>query len=128
MESLPADAETSPGSCPLNAFLFVAGGKYKMRILWELKNKPLRYGELRRSRIVAAFGTPVTARVLSRELRELQARGVVHRRQRAGSTVMVEYGLTPLGESLIPVLEQIVHWGLISRARIGAQPSDRPRI
>ena len=114
MESLTANAETSPRSCPLNAFLLVAGGKYKMRILWELKSKPLRYGELRRSRIVAAFGTPVTARVLSRELRELQARGVVHRRQRTGSTGMVEYSLTSLGESLIPVIEQIVNWGLIS--------------
>src|SRR5437762_12034410 len=55
--------------CPLNAFSQAAGGKYKMRILWDLQEGPRRYGDLRRSAIVAARGTPVTPRVLSRELK-----------------------------------------------------------
>ncbi len=40
--------------CPLSAFSLAAGGKYKMRILWELNEGTRRYGELRRSAIVAA--------------------------------------------------------------------------
>ncbi len=67
--------------CPLMAFSQAAGGKYKMRILWELQGGPRRYGELRRSAVVAAQGTPVTARVLSRELKELHARGLIKRKQ-----------------------------------------------
>jgi len=106
--------------CPLNAFGRAAGGKYKMRILWELKEGPKRYGELRRSAIVAAMGAPVTARVLSRELKELQARGLIHRRQFPVVPPKVEYSLTPLGRTLVPVIRQIVKWGLVARHRIPA--------
>ena len=98
--------------CPLSAFSQAASGKYKMRILWELKEGPRRYGELRRSAIVAARGTPVTPRVLSRELKELNARGVINRKQYPVVPPKVEYSLTKLGKSLIPVIRQIVKWGL----------------
>jgi DNA-binding HxlR family transcriptional regulator len=98
--------------CPMIAFSQAAGGKYKMRILWELKEGSRRYGELRRSAIVAARGTPVTPRVLSRELKELQTRGLIHRKQYPVVPPKVEYSLTTLGKSLIPVVKQIVKWGL----------------
>jgi DNA-binding HxlR family transcriptional regulator len=98
--------------CPLIAFSQAAGGKYKMRILWELKEGSRRYGELRRSAIVAARGTAVTPRVLSRELKELQTRGLIHRKQYPVVPPKVEYSLTTLGKSLIPVVKQIVKWGL----------------
>jgi DNA-binding HxlR family transcriptional regulator len=99
-------------SCPLIAFNMAAGGKYKMRILWELKEGPRRYGELRRSAIVAARGAPVTPRVLSRELKELHRRGLIHRKQYPVVPPKVEYSLTALGKSLIPVVRQVVKWGL----------------
>jgi DNA-binding HxlR family transcriptional regulator len=99
--------------CPLIAFSLAAGGKYKMRILWELKEGSRRYGELRRSAIVAARGAPVTPRVLSRELKELHSRGLIHRKQYPVVPPKVEYSLTTLGESLIPVVKQIVKWGLV---------------
>jgi DNA-binding HxlR family transcriptional regulator len=98
--------------CPLLAFGLAAGGKYKMRILWELKEGPQRYGQLRRSAIVAARGKPVTPRILSRELKELQSRGLIHRKQYPVVPPKVEYTLTSLGKSLIPVVKQIVKWGL----------------
>jgi DNA-binding HxlR family transcriptional regulator len=101
-----------PRKCPLNAFQHAAGGKYKMRILWELVAGPQRYGELRRSAAVSAMGKPVTARVLSRELKELQSRGLIHRKQYPVVPPKVEYSLTDLGKSLVPVITQIVHWGL----------------
>jgi DNA-binding HxlR family transcriptional regulator len=101
-----------PRLCPLNAFHHAAGGKYKMRIIWELVGGPQRYGELRRSTVVAAMGKPVTARVLSRELKELQKRGLIHRKQYPVIPPKVEYSLTDLGKSLVPVIKQIVNWGL----------------
>src|SRR5574337_252438 len=101
-----------PRLCPLNAFRHAAGGKYKMRIIWELVAGPQRYGELRRSAVVSAMGKPVTARVLSRELKELQKRGLIHRKQYPVIPPKVEYSLTDLGKSLVPVIKQIVNWGL----------------
>src|SRR5262249_22922766 len=89
--SHPAD-----GLCPLNAFNRAAMGKYKMRIIWELGNGPKRYGELRRSAIVTAMGKAVTPRVLSRELKELQQRGLIHRKQYPVVPPKVEYTLSEM--------------------------------
>src|SRR5215471_11542935 len=99
-------------SCPLIAFNMAAGGKYKMRILWELKDGPRRYGALRRSAIVAARGAPVTPRTLSRELKELHGLGLIERKQYPVIPPKVEYSLTRAGKSLIPVVRQVVKWGL----------------
>jgi DNA-binding HxlR family transcriptional regulator len=104
--------------CPLMAFNTAAGGKYKMRILWELKDGTRRYGELRRSAIVAARGAPVTPRVLSRELKDLHALGLIHRHQYPVVPPKVEYKLTPLGRSLVPVIRQVVKWGLAAGQQI----------
>ncbi len=104
--------------CPLIAFSQAAGGKYKMRILWELRGGPMRYGELRRSAIVAAQGTAVTPRVLSRELKELHARGLINRKQYPVVPPKVEYSLTKLGNSIIPVIGHIVKWGLAGAHRM----------
>jgi DNA-binding HxlR family transcriptional regulator len=107
------ESQTGRGKrCPLITFNQAAGGKYKMRILWELIEGPRRYGELRRSAIVAAQGKPVTPRVLSRELKELHKRGLIHRKQYPVIPPKVEYSLTDLGKSLVPVIKQIVKWGL----------------
>jgi DNA-binding HxlR family transcriptional regulator len=88
-----------------------------MRILWELGHGPRRYGELRRSAIVAARGAAVTPRVLSRELKELTERGIIQRKQYAVVPPKVEYRLTKLGKSLLPVVKQIVKWGLSDSAQ-----------
>jgi DNA-binding HxlR family transcriptional regulator len=101
--------------CPLNAFNRAAMGKYKMRIIWELSRGTQRYGELRRSAIVTAMGKPVTPRVLSRELKELQQRGIIHRKQYPVVPPKVEYTLTKMGKSLVPVIRRIVNWGLTGR-------------
>jgi DNA-binding HxlR family transcriptional regulator len=108
-------------SCPMIAFSMAAGGKYKMRILWELKEGPRRYGELRRSAVVAARGAPVTPRVLSRELKELQSRGLIHRKQYPVVPPKVEYSLTVLGKSLIPVVRQVVKWGLSAGQQVASR-------
>ena len=98
--------------CPAVGFSQIVGGKYKLRILWVLIQKPYRYGEIRTSLLKGTLGKPVTPRVLSRELKELQLRGLIHRKQYNVVPPKVEYSLTDWGRELQPVLQAIVEWGL----------------
>jgi len=98
--------------CPAVGFSQIVGGKYKLRILWILIQRPYRYGEIRTSLLKGTLGKPVTPRVLSRELKELQHRGLIHRKQYDVVPPKVEYSLTDLGRGLQPVLESVVEWGL----------------
>src|SRR5262249_43482266 len=98
--------------CPGLAFSQICGGKYKIRILWVLSKRAHRYGEIRDSMFKGSLGKRVTPRVLSRELRQLQERGLIHRRQFDVVPPRVEYSLTERGRQLIPILRAIVRWGL----------------
>jgi DNA-binding HxlR family transcriptional regulator len=98
--------------CPAVGFSQIVGGKYKLRILWVLIKRPHRYGEIRASLLKGTLGKPVTPRVLSRELKELQQRGLIRRKQYDVVPPKVEYSLTEQGRGLQPVLEAIVDWGL----------------
>lgn len=98
--------------CPALGFSQIVGGKYKIRILWVLIQRPHRYGEIHRSLLKGTLGKAVTPRVLSRELKELQQRGLIHRKQYDVLPPKVEYSITDLGLGLQPILEAIVEWGL----------------
>lgn len=91
--------------CSIEAFMGVLGGKYKAIIAYELIGRSLRYSEL--SRLVPK----ATPRMLSRQLKEMEADGIVHREQYPVVPPKVEYSLTPLGETLVPMLRQMVEWG-----------------
>ena len=82
----------------------VLGGKWKLVILRHLQDGTRRFGELHR----AIPG--VTARMLTRQLRELEADGLIERKVYAEVPPKVEYSLTPLGASLQPLLEAICQW------------------
>jgi DNA-binding HxlR family transcriptional regulator len=86
--------------------------EYKLRILWILLQRSFRYGEIRKSLLKGTLGKPVTPRVLSRELKELQLRGLIDRKQYDVVPPKVEYSLTELGRGLQPILQAIVDWGL----------------
>lgn len=101
--------------CPLVAFNEIVGGKYKLRILWVLSKGVTRYGGLNRSLVMACQGKPVTPRILSRELKELAARQLIVRVAYPGVPPKVEYGLTVLGRTLVPIVDHIVAWGLEGR-------------
>jgi len=98
--------------CPAVGFSLIVGGKYKLRILWILIQRPHRYGEIRNSLLKGTLGKAVTPRVLSRELKELRIRGLINRRQYDVVPPKVEYSLTERGRGLQPILEAIVEWGL----------------
>jgi DNA-binding HxlR family transcriptional regulator len=91
--------------CPVEVTMSVIGGCWKLSIIQELLDHTLRYSELRR-----AVGT-VTDRVLTRQLRELEADGLVERTVYAEVPPRVEYSLTAMGASLRPLVTSLDSWG-----------------
>ena len=95
----------SMDNCPVEATLDLIGGKYKALILWHLSENTLRFSELRKS-ISGA-----TAKMLTQQLRELEAQNLIHREVFPIIPPKVEYSLTELGRSLLPILVAMRDWG-----------------
>ncbi|MDM9620013.1 helix-turn-helix domain-containing protein [Rhizobium sp. S96] len=93
-----------PG-CPVEATLSFLDGKWKGVVLFHLLAGTLRFNELRRKL------STVTQRMLTKQLRELEESGLVSRTVFAVVPPRVEYALTPLGETLKPVIEALAVWG-----------------
>ena len=92
-------------NCPVEATLDLIGGKYKALILWHLSDGTLRFSELRQ-RI-----TKATPKMLTQQLRELEAQELIHREVYPVIPPKVEYSLTPTGRSLLPILVAMRDWG-----------------
>jgi DNA-binding HxlR family transcriptional regulator len=100
------------GACPVTAFQKMIGGKYKLRIVWDLKDGPLRYSEIRSGLLRGTVGTQeIAPRVLSRELKALAASGLIERKDFGVVPPKVEYRLTGKGQSFVPVISVIRDWG-----------------
>ena len=98
--------------CPVDGFQQIMSGKYKLRIIWDLQNGPRRYGELKKGLLRGASGSQeITPRVLSRELKALAALGLIERTEYQIVPPKVEYTLTPVGRSLLPIITQMSEWG-----------------
>ena len=98
--------------CPVAAFQKMISGKYKLRILWDLKDGALRYSEIRTGLLRGATGTKeIAPRVLSRELKALSETGLIDRKDFGTVPPKVEYRLTRKGQSFIPVIDAIRQWG-----------------
>jgi DNA-binding HxlR family transcriptional regulator len=98
--------------CPVLAFQKLISGKYKVRILWDLQEGPLRYSEIRRGLLRGVAGTlEIAPRVLSRELKALTAAGLIARKDYGVVPPKVEYRLTPVGRSFVPIVAAIRKWG-----------------
>ena len=117
-----ANSRKEVSDCPVETARAVIGGRWKAQILWNLLYAgPLRYG--RRKRSVPG----VAEKVLIRQLRELEADGVIERRAFDSVPPAVEYALTPLGESLRPVVESMLAWSLQHRRDVlGILAGERP--
>ena len=100
------------GACPVAAFQKLISGKYKLRIVWDLKDGPRRYGEIRSGLLRGmARSAEVTPRVLSRELKALTISGLIDRKDYGVVPPKVEYRLTRKGKSFVPVIATIRDWG-----------------
>jgi DNA-binding HxlR family transcriptional regulator len=98
--------------CPVAAFQKMISGKYKLRIVWDLKDGPRRYGEIRTGLLRGADGSAeIAPRVLSRELKALTESGLIDRRDYGVVPPKVEYRLTRKGRSFVPVIAAIKDWG-----------------
>ncbi|BDI28203.1 hypothetical protein CCAX7_002540 [Capsulimonas corticalis] len=103
---MPADLISAMrDECPLEAGLHIIGGRWKGAILYCLTGGSRRYNELRR------LMPQVTQRMMTLQLRELEASGVVHREVFPSVPPCVEYSLTELGRSLEPALMSLRDWG-----------------
>jgi DNA-binding HxlR family transcriptional regulator len=110
--------------CPIMATMAMISDKWKVLIICKLKKGTLRFNELRREL------KGVTQRVLTHQLRELEADGLVNRTIYAEVPPRVEYTLTPLGTTLIPVLDHLEKWAqehadelMAARAKVVAAAS-----
>ena len=92
-------------ACPVETTLTLIGDKWKVLILRDLMSGTKRFGELKKS-----IGT-VSQKVLTAQLRDMEANGLVHRDVYAEVPPRVEYSLTELGQSLKPILDAMWHWG-----------------
>lgn len=92
-------------ACPVETTLTLIGSKWKVLILRDLIDGKKRFGELKRS-----VGS-VSQKVLTAQLREMEADGLVIRTVYAEVPPRVEYKLSELGASLKPILESMRTWG-----------------
>ena len=109
---MPGKEAMEDCGCPIMAFQKVITGKYKVRILWDLQDGPLRYSEIKRGLLRGAVGSgEVAPRVLSRELKALTEAELIDRQDFGLVPPHVEYRLTRKGRSLIPIVAAIRKWG-----------------
>ena len=90
--------------CGIDVTLAVVGGKWKASILWHLGQQTMRFSELQRQ------FSDTTRKMLTQQLRELEADGLVHREVYAQVPPKVEYSLTEKGRSICPILDMMCNW------------------
>src|SRR6201991_2909579 len=105
MKRLDTETYDCTAGCPVEATLDLIDGKWKGVILYHLLDDTIRFNELRRRL------SRITQRMLTRQLRELEADGLIHREIYAEVPLRVEYSLTALGRSLEPVVRTLWTWG-----------------
>ena len=93
-------------SCPVSATLELIGGKYKSLILWHLAQNKLRFSQLHR------LIPQATPKMLTQQLREMETHALIKREVFPVVPPKVEYSLTELGKSLMPVLVAMRDWGV----------------
>lgn len=91
--------------CPLEMTIDLIGGKWKVLLLWHLSNGVIRFNEFNR------IFPDVSAKMLTQQLRDLEKNGFVHREVYPQVPPKVEYSLTDLGRTIIPILQEMNKWG-----------------
>lgn len=98
-------AEETEGTLFVQTTLKVLGGKWKILILWHLKDQARRFSELKR------LMPEITEKMLIQQLRELEKDEIVQRDVYQTVPPKVEYSFTEYGRSLEPVLQALCNWG-----------------
>jgi len=90
--------------CPVTATLQLIGGRWKTIIIYSLSTGTRRFGEI-------AVRMPISRKVLTEQLKELETDGLIVRKQYKEMPPRVEYSLTELGRSLSSVIRELEIWG-----------------
>ena len=105
-QKAPAGNRPNPVTgCPLTAAFAAIGGKWKLIIIYWLAESPRHFAGLRREM------SSISQKVLTQQLRELIADGIVRREPTGVAPAPVEYSLTEYGRSLMPLIESVRTWG-----------------
>jgi DNA-binding HxlR family transcriptional regulator len=91
--------------CPVTKTIALIGGRWKSIILYQLSDHTRRFGE------IAARMPSISRKVLSEQLKELEADGLINRQEFKEIPPRVEYSLTELGQSVRPILKDMAAWG-----------------
>ena len=110
-------SESGRLTCAVETTLKIIGGRWKVLIIRELFTGLKRFNQLTRSL------PGITQKMLTQQLREMEADGIIHRQVYPQVPPKVEYSLTPLGESLDPVLQAMHQWGLQQNSAINPENS-----
>ncbi|MBF6350101.1 MULTISPECIES: winged helix-turn-helix transcriptional regulator [Nocardia] len=105
-------SDTEHDVCGMSLAIDVVGGKWKLHLMWVLGAGPQRFGQIHRTL------AGVSEKVLTENLRQLEAAGVVHRKVYPEVPPRVEYSLTALGEDLARALRPLEEWGDRHRGRL----------
>ena len=89
---------------PVSNALSLIGGKWKIAIIYNLRQDPVRFGELKR------ILSPITQQMLTKQLRELEKDRLIDRKVYEVIPPKVEYSLTNFGQSFMPVLDSLCKW------------------
>jgi DNA-binding HxlR family transcriptional regulator len=95
----------NPTDCPVVHTMSIIGGRWKPIIIYCLMGRKLRFGKL------CLFIPTISRKILTEQLKELENYGLLKREEFNEVPPKVEYSLTPLGESLIPVIHAMCQWG-----------------
>ena len=98
--------------CPVATTIRLIGNKWKIFIIQRLLDRPWRFNELRRSI------DGISERVLTDNLKELEADEIVTRTVYPGVPVRAEYALSETGESMRPIIVSMREWGLAYQGRV----------
>lgn len=103
------DGIIDPSVCPISYTLSIVGGKWKWVLMWILSTKGTqRYGEIRK------LLPNISHKILIQHLKDLEASGLLSRKEYSQVPPKVEYSLTDKGQTLIPILELMSDWGSIN--------------
>lgn len=100
--------------CPVELTLEVIGGRWKGVIMYHLTKGTLRFGQLKR------LIPGITQRMLTLQLRELEADGLVERKVYPEVPPKVEYALSDVGRTLQPIIHAMLEWGIQNQAYVYA--------
>lgn len=91
--------------CPVDLTLHIVGGRWKGIVIWNLRQEPKRFSELKRILVT------INDKMLSQVLKELEEQGVVNRKVYAVVPPKVEYSLTKEGCKLLPIMQAMNDFG-----------------